>query len=94
VSDIAAILLDETIGLVDICLPPHLHAEVAIAALDAGKNVICEKPIARSLCEADAMALAEARSPGVLFPGLPVPVRPRPCRAGRDGAAGPVPVRP
>jgi predicted dehydrogenase len=89
VSDIAAILMDDQIDLVDICLPPHLHAEVAIAALDAGKHVICEKPIARSLAEADAMALAEARSPACFFPGFPVPVRPGPLRAGRDGAAGP-----
>jgi predicted dehydrogenase len=47
---------------------PHLHAEVAIAALDAGKHVICEKPIARSLAETDAIAAAETRSRGVLFP--------------------------
>jgi hypothetical protein len=34
--------MDDSIDLVDICLPPHLHAEIAIAALDAGKHVICE----------------------------------------------------
>jgi predicted dehydrogenase len=44
--------LDDQIDLVDICLPPHLHAEISIAALDAGKHVICEKPIARSIAEA------------------------------------------
>jgi predicted dehydrogenase len=68
VSDIAGILLDDQIDLVDICLPPHLHAEISIAALDAGKHVICEKPIARSLAEADAIAAAEARSVGRFFP--------------------------
>ena len=67
-SDIAEILVDDTIDLVDVCLPPHLHAEVSIAALDAGKHVICEKPLARSLAEADAMRAAEGRSPGHLFP--------------------------
>lgn len=68
VSDIAGVLIDDKIDLVDICLPPHLHAEVAIAALDAGKHVICEKPLARSLAEVEAIAASEARSPGVLFP--------------------------
>ena len=68
VSDIAAVLMDDSIDLVDICLPPHLHAEVSIAALDAGKHAICEKPLARSLAEADAIAAAEARSKGTLFP--------------------------
>jgi predicted dehydrogenase len=68
VSDIAGVLVDDSIDLVDICLPPHLHAEVAIAALDAGKHVICEKPLARSLLEVDAIRDATDRSPGTLFP--------------------------
>jgi predicted dehydrogenase len=68
VSDIAGILMDDSIDLVDICLPPHLHAEIAIAALDAGKHVICEKPIARSMAEADAIGAAAARSGGLFFP--------------------------
>jgi predicted dehydrogenase len=68
VSDIANILIDENIDLVDICLPPQLHAEVSIAALDAGKHVICEKPVARSLAEVDAIGEAEARSAGTFFP--------------------------
>ena len=53
-SDMAEVLVDNQIDLVDVCLPPHLHAEVAIAAMDAGKHVICEKPLARSLGEASA----------------------------------------
>jgi hypothetical protein len=78
--------MDDQIDLVDICLPPHLHAEIAIAALDAGKHVICEKPIARSLAEADAIAPPGAiRRP--LFPGVPIPFRPGPCRAGCEMVA-------
>lgn len=68
ISDIAEILVDDSIDLVDVCLPPHLHAEVSIAALDAGKHVICEKPLARSLAEADAIGAAAKRSAGHLFP--------------------------
>jgi len=48
------------VGLVDICTPVHLHAEMAIAALQAGKNVLCEKPLANTVAEAQAMADAAA----------------------------------
>ncbi|WP_106362523.1 Gfo/Idh/MocA family protein [Glycomyces artemisiae] len=51
----------DDIDLVDICVPGNLHAEIAIAALEAGKHVLCEKPLANSVEEAEAMtAAAEA----------------------------------
>src|SRR6195952_4358120 len=58
----------DDIGLVDICTPGDTHAEIAIAALAAGKHVLCEKPLANSVSEAVAMAEAaeEARPPGQL----------------------------
>ena len=59
--------LDELFGavdVVDICTPTHLHAEIAIAAARAGRHVICEKPMARTLADAEAM-LAAARDAGV-----------------------------
>jgi len=48
-------LLNEDIDLVSICTPPFCHAEIAIDLLNAGKNVIVEKPMAASLEECDAM---------------------------------------
>lgn len=50
-----ALLADPKIDLVDICLPPKMHADMAVAALRAGKHVICEKPIALSTAEAKRM---------------------------------------
>jgi len=43
-SDLDELLGDKSIDLVDICLPPNLHAEASIAALKAGKHVFVEKP--------------------------------------------------
>ncbi len=48
----------EGIDVVDVCLPTALHARATIAAARAGKHVVCEKPIARTLEEADAMIAA------------------------------------
>jgi predicted dehydrogenase len=48
-------LANPKIDVIDICLPPAAHAEVAIAALKAGKHVFCEKPIALSAADANRM---------------------------------------
>jgi predicted dehydrogenase len=54
------------VHLVSICLPPSLHAEAAIAAAQAGKHVLIEKPMAASLEECDRM-IAASRSAGTLL---------------------------
>ncbi|MEO1549766.1 MAG: Gfo/Idh/MocA family oxidoreductase [Pseudomonadota bacterium] len=63
-----AALDDPLIDLIDICLPPDLHAQIAIAALQAGKHVICEKPLATSLADVDRVAQAAQRSGCAVFP--------------------------
>jgi predicted dehydrogenase len=57
----------EDVDLIDICTPSDSHAEIAIAALEAGKHVLCEKPLARTLEEGEQMVVAaeRARSRGV-----------------------------
>lgn len=57
---------DAQVDIVDVCTPPYVHAEIAIHALDAGKHVLCEKPMAASLQECDAMIAAQQRSGKVL----------------------------
>lgn len=53
------------VDLVDICTPNNVHAEMAIAATEAGKAVVCEKPLAMNLDEAKSMVKA-AKKAGVL----------------------------
>ena len=48
-SDLDELIGDPEIDLIDICLPPALHVDVAVAALNAGKHVLIEKPMALSL---------------------------------------------
>ncbi len=58
-TDWRALIARDDIDLVDVCTPGDSHAEIAIAALRAGKHVLCEKPLANTVEEAEAMA-AEA----------------------------------
>lgn len=60
--------LDSDADLIDICLPPHLHAPTSIAALKAGKHVICEKPLATSIDEADAIVTTAEKAGRHVFP--------------------------
>ena len=55
-------ILDKDIDLVDVCTPPFVHAEITINALKSGKNVVCEKPMAASLEECDAVLRARDES--------------------------------
>ncbi len=50
------------IDVVDICTPGDSHAEIAIAALEAGKHVLCEKPLANTVADAEAMTAAAERA--------------------------------
>jgi predicted dehydrogenase len=57
-----ALVARDDIDLVDVCTPGNTHAEIAIAALEAGKHVLCEKPLANTVEEAEAMAVAADRA--------------------------------
>jgi predicted dehydrogenase len=66
-TDWRAVIARDDIHIVDICAPGWLHAEIAVAALQAGKHVLVEKPLANTLAEAEAMTAAAqaARHNGV-----------------------------
>lgn len=62
-SDWRELVASPNVDVVSICAPPHLHKEMAIAALEAGKHVICEKPMALDTAEAEAMFAAAQAHP-------------------------------
>ncbi|WP_327319110.1 Gfo/Idh/MocA family protein [Streptomyces sp. NBC_01235] len=57
-TDWRALIARDDVDLVDICTPGDSHAEIAVAALAAGKHVLCEKPLANTVEEAETMAHA------------------------------------
>ena len=61
-AEFDAMLADPAVTLVDLCVPVEQHAPMAIRALEAGKAVLVEKPIAATVADADAMLAASRRS--------------------------------
>jgi len=70
------LLADPEVDLVDLCTPTPLHAQQAIAALRAGKHVLCEKPMARTSASARQILEAAAGAPGFLMPAMCMRFRP------------------
>ena len=54
-ADWKSVVARKDIDAVIVCTPPHVHAEISIAAMRAGKNVLCEKPLTRTVAEAEEM---------------------------------------
>jgi predicted dehydrogenase len=66
----AQLLADSAVQMVDICAPTHAHPELAIAAIKAGKHVICEKPLARTAKAARQIADAATGAGTILMPAM------------------------
>jgi UDP-N-acetyl-2-amino-2-deoxyglucuronate dehydrogenase len=66
-SDYRELLARDDIQVISICTPPHLHSRMVIDALAAGKHVLCEKPMARILEEADMEIEAAAQREDLKF---------------------------
>jgi predicted dehydrogenase len=67
---LADLLGDPEIQVIDICAPTRVHEEVAAAALQAGKHVLCEKPLARTVESARRMVEASRRAQGLFMPAM------------------------
>jgi predicted dehydrogenase len=90
-DDYLELLARDDVGAVSICLPDHLHRDAAVAAAEAGKHVLCEKPLALDLAEAAEMVDAfEARdlNLSMVMNHRFAPDNIRVHRAVRDGAVG------
>lgn len=68
-TDWQALLADPDVEAVVIATPHHLHRDIAIAALSAGKHVLLEKPMATSLADCDAIAATARDAPGCFMVG-------------------------
>ncbi len=64
------VLKRDDVDIVDVCTPGNSHAEISIAALQAGKHVLCEKPLANTVAEARAMVEAAKAASGTAMVGF------------------------
>ncbi len=64
------VLDDAEVELVDVCVPTPLHALQAVAALRAGKHVVCEKPLARTSAQARKIVAAARAAKGYFMPAM------------------------
>ena len=56
------LLASESVDVISVCTPPYVHSEIAVHGMEAGSNVLVEKPMAASLEECDQMLEAEKRT--------------------------------
>jgi D-xylose 1-dehydrogenase (NADP+, D-xylono-1,5-lactone-forming) len=91
VTDWRDVVGRDDVDVVDICTPGDSHAEIAIAALEAGKHVLCEKPLAASAADARAMFDAAKRAGVYLVEGYPYRAQPQTLKLRqllKEGAIG------
>ncbi len=69
-TDYRDLLAMDDLDIVDICVPTPFHLELVTAALESGKHVVCEKPLARTAAEARSIAAAAERAPGMFMPAM------------------------
>ena len=69
-TDAAELIAMRDLDIVDVCVPTTQHVDVVVAALRAGKNVLCEKPLARTSADAERIAAAAREATGMFMPAM------------------------
>jgi len=90
-ADLDEMLADKSIDLIDLCLPPYLHADATLRCFAAGKHVFCEKPLALTEDECIRMVEAARKAGKHLYAGHVLPFVPEYAEARRiidDGKHG------
>lgn len=87
-SEYRELLADPEIDLVDLCLPPHLHVSATLAALQAGKHVFVEKPMALTAADCDKMVKAAEKAGKQIFVGHVLPLLPEYAVARKLATSG------
>jgi len=85
------LLRDPELDWIDVCLPHHLHKDMVIRALQSGKDVVTEKPIAKTVREADAMIRASQETSNSLYVSMNqlfFPYHQRATELLKEGALG------
>ena len=68
--DFDQLLENPDIDLIDLCVPTPLHRPLSVAALNAGKHVLCEKPLARTAAQAREVVRAASKARGYFMPAM------------------------
>lgn len=87
-ESVEEIIADPNVDLIDITLPPSLHAEIAVQALQAGKHVFCEKPMSMTVVDCDRMLAAAQQCHRNLLIGHVLPFFPKYAWAIREMRSG------
>jgi hypothetical protein len=88
-SDVETLFARDDLDVIDICTPPDSHFALSKRAIEAGKHVICEKPLFGSIADVDAMSALVAGTDPQVHAHLPVPLWHGPAKAQAADRAGP-----
>jgi predicted dehydrogenase len=87
-TNLQDLVRDPDVDLIDVCLPPSAHAAAVVMALEAGKHVFCEKPMALTVADCERMVRAAAAADRLLMIGHVLPMFPEYTFVRQAAASG------